>query len=257
MEYILEIKDLVVSYGIITAVKGVNIKVGKGQVVAILGANGAGKSTILKSVVGVAKPKSGKIIFEGKEIQGMIPNKISQLGIITSPEGRLIMKDLTVEENLRVGAFSLSKKTVRRVVDGKEVEVKLSVSQQIKENLEQVYTYFPILRERKKQTAATLSGGEQQMLALGRALMASPKLIVLDEPSLGLAPLIVRDIFQIIEDISKKGTTILIVEQNAYQALKIADYAYVVSLGKVNIEGKGKDLIEDQSLIAAYLGETK
>ena len=257
MNNILEIKDLVISYGAIEATKGVNINVEKGGIVALLGANGAGKSTILRAISGIIRPKSGKIIYEGKEIQGELPYKIAQAGIIESPEGRMIMKDLTVEENLKVGAFSLRRKVVKKIVDGKEVETVINVHQQITDNFEKVYTYFPILKERKKQMASTLSGGEQQMLAIGRALMASPKLMILDEPSLGLAPLIVQEIFKIISKISQEGTTILIVEQNAYQALKIANYAYVINLGKVKIEGTGKDLIEDKSLIAAYLGEQK
>jgi branched-chain amino acid transport system ATP-binding protein len=254
MDNILKIENLVISYGAIQAVKSINMQVNKGGIVALLGAYGAGKSTILRAISGVIKPKSGKIIFDGKEIQGLIPNKIAQMGIISSPEGRLIMKDLTVEENLKVGAFSLRKQTVSNTRDDKQ-KMSLSVHQQMKNNFEQVYRYFPILQERKKQMASTLSGGEQQMLAIGRALMASPKLIILDEPSLGLAPLIVQEIFKIIGEISKNGTTILIVEQNAYQALKIADYAYVMNLGKISIEGTGKDLIDDKSLIAAYLGE--
>lgn len=257
MTYILEVKDLVISYGAIEAVKGVNLQVKQGAIVALLGANGAGKSTILRTISGIVKPKSGSIVYQGATINHLSADKIARAGIIGSPEGRLIMKDLTVEENLKVGAFSLKKKTVVEMKKGVEVKVVKSVSEQMKENFTRVYRYFPILEERRRQMSSTLSGGEQQMLAIGRALMASPKLMILDEPSLGLAPLIVQEIFAIIEEIKKEGTTILIVEQNAYQALKIADYAYVINLGKVKMEGTGKSLFADKSLIAAYLGEQK
>ncbi len=239
MALILEIKDLVVAYGAIQAIKGINLNVEQGNIVAILGANGAGKSTILKTISGMIKPKAGKIIFRGQEIQGQLPHHIAAKGIIQSPEGRLILMGLTVEENLMVGAYTVKAKAEK------------------KQNLDRVYGYFPILKERAKQQAATLSGGEQQMLAIGRALMASPKILILDEPSLGLAPLIVQEIFEIVNQIKKEGTTILIVEQNAYQTLKIADYAYVMNLGKVQVEGNGKDLLKDNSLISAYLGEHK
>ncbi|MDD4065575.1 MAG: ABC transporter ATP-binding protein [Bacilli bacterium] len=245
MELLLKTQDLVISYGAIQAVKGVNIEVKEGTAVAILGANGAGKSTILKTISGLVKPTSGKIIFEGKEIQGKDAHKVAAMGIIESPEGRMILRNLTVEDNLRVGAYTLKKK------DGK------SAKQRTEENLEQVFAYFPVLKDRRKQQASTLSGGEQQMLAIGRALMASPKLLILDEPSLGLAPIIVQEIFEIINKIKKNGTTVLIVEQNAYQTLKIVDYAYVVNLGKVQVQGTGKELLKDNSLVAAYLGEQK
>ena len=239
MSNILEVKDLVVAYGAIVAIKGVNIKVEKGSIVAILGANGAGKSTVLKTVSGLVKPKSGKILLEGHEIQGQLPYKIAGKGIIQSPEGRLIFMGLTVEENLLTGSYTIRDRDTKA------------------KNLERVYRYFPILKERAKQQASTLSGGEQQMLAIGRALMASPKILILDEPSLGLAPLIVQEIFKIIQQIKKEGTTILIVEQNAYQTLKIADYAYVLNLGKVQIEGAGSKLLQDDSLVSAYLGAKK
>ncbi len=234
--YALEIKDLVVDYGIIRALKGVNIKVGQGQVVAILGANGAGKSTLIKSVAGLAKASSGKIVLNGTEIQSLRPFEINIAGVSLSPEGRSILNDLTVEENLLVGAYSIKSKSL------------------INKKLKEVYEYFPILEERKKQIATTLSGGEQQMLAIGRALMGDPKLLLLDEPSLGLAPIIVQEIFSIILKLKQAGLTILIVEQNAYQTLKVADYAYVLELGKVSMEGKSSKLIEDESLIEAYLG---
>jgi branched-chain amino acid transport system ATP-binding protein len=232
----LEIKDLVVDYGIIRALKGVDIKVGKGQVVAILGANGAGKSTLIKSVAGLAKASSGKIILNGKEIQGLRPFEINNQGISLSPEGRSILNDLTVEENLLVGAYTIKNKSL------------------INQKLTEVYSYFPILEERKKQIATTLSGGEQQMLAIGRALMGDPKVLLLDEPSLGLAPIIVQEIFSIILKLKEAGLTILIVEQNAYQTLKVADYGYILELGKVSMEGKASDLIEDETLVEAYLG---
>jgi branched-chain amino acid transport system ATP-binding protein len=232
----LEIKDLVVDYGIIRALKGVDIKVGKGQVVAILGANGAGKSTLIKSVAGLAKASSGKIVLNGKEIQGLRPFEINNQGISLSPEGRSILNDLTVEENLLVGAYTIKNKSL------------------INQKLTEVYSYFPILEERKKQIATTLSGGEQQMLAIGRALMGDPKVLLLDEPSLGLAPIIVQEIFSIILKLKEAGLTILIVEQNAYQTLKVADYGYVLELGKVSMEGKASDLIEDETLVEAYLG---
>lgn len=232
----LEIKDLVVDYGIIRALKGVDIKVGKGQVVAILGANGAGKSTLIKSVAGLAKASSGKIVLNGKEIQGLRPFEINNQGISLSPEGRSILNDLTVEENLLVGAYTIKNKSL------------------INQKLSEVYSYFPILEERKKQIATTLSGGEQQMLAIGRALMGDPKVLLLDEPSLGLAPIIVQEIFSIILKLKEAGLTILIVEQNAYQTLKVADYGYVLELGKVSMEGKASDLIGDETLVEAYLG---
>ena len=237
MSKLLEIEDLVIDYGIIRAIKGINMTINEGNIVAILGANGAGKTTTIRAISGVTKVKSGNIKFCGEDITNQEVHKISTKGIIQSPEGRLILNGLTVEENLMVGAYTVKSK------------------EKVKKNLEQVYNYFPVLNKRKKQQASTLSGGEQQMLAIGRALMANPKILLLDEPSLGLAPLIVKDIFEIIKKIKEEGTTILIVEQNAFQTLKIADYAYVLELGKVKTEGTGKDLLEDESLFAAYLGE--
>ncbi len=236
---ILEIKDLVVDYGIIRAIKGVNMSIKEGTIVAILGANGAGKTTTIRTISGVVKAKSGSIVFDGEDITNKQPYQIAKLGAIQSPEGRLILNGLTVEENLLVGAYSLKDRKL------------------INETIEEVYGYFPILKERKKQQASTLSGGEQQMLAIGRALMGRPKLLLLDEPSLGLAPLIVRDIFAIIDQIRKRGKTILIVEQNAYQTLKIADYVYVLELGLVKTEGTGEQLLANEDLINAYLGEKK
>lgn len=257
MNTILKVENLVVSYGAIQAVKGINIEVAEGTAVAILGANGAGKTTVLKTISGMVKPKDGKIIFNGNEIQGKEPYKVASLGIIESPEGRMILRGLTVEDNLRVGAYSLKPQTILVKEGGVEKEVRKSVKKIVEENLETIFEYFPVLKERRKQQASTLSGGEQQMLAIGRALMAKPKLLILDEPSLGLAPLIVKEIFNIIDQIKKNGTTVLIVEQNAYQTLKIVDYAYVMNLGKVQVQGTGQELLQDNSLVAAYLGEQK
>src|SRR5690554_3377203 len=254
---ILQIKDLVIDYGIIRAVKNVNLNVEEGHIVAILGANGAGKSSLIRSISGATKVKSGSITFNEEQITNLDPHKIAQKGILQSPEGRLILYGLTVEENLRVGAYSLKPMIKTTVENGIKVKTKIKVKDQVEKLLDEVYGYFPILKQRKKQQASTLSGGEQQMLAIGRALMGNPKLLLLDEPSLGLAPLIVRDIFNIIEAIKKRGTTILIVEQNAYQTLKIADYAYLLELGKVKKEGTGEALLNDEELINAYLGSKK
>jgi branched-chain amino acid transport system ATP-binding protein len=235
-EILLSINDLKVNYGSIEAIKGINLKVERGQVVALLGANGAGKTTTLKTISGLVEPASGSIEFNGQLISELSPDKITKLGISQSPEGRAIFAGLTVEENLKIGAFT--------VKDSKKV----------KENFERVYNYFPVLKERTKQIASTLSGGEQQMLAIGRALMGSPELLLLDEPSLGLAPLIVKQIFEIINEIKKEGTTVLIVEQNALQTLKIADYGYVLEVGQISMEGKASELITNPKLIEAYLG---
>lgn len=237
MSNILQIENLIVDYGYIRAIKGIDMTVPEGSIVAILGANGAGKSTTIRTVSGIVKATSGKITFCDKDITNKEVYKIAARGIIQSPEGRMILNGLNTEENLRVGAYSIKSK------------------EQVNKNLEGVFDYFPVLKERRKQQASTLSGGEQQMLAIGRALMSNPKLLLLDEPSLGLAPIIVRDIFSIIKRIRDEGTTILIVEQNAYQTLKIADYAYVLELGKVKTEGTGKQLLTDESLFAAYLGD--
>ncbi len=256
---ILEVKDLVVDYGIIRALKGIDINVKEGSIVAILGANGAGKTTTIRTINGVVKAASGEILFDGKSIKNLSPHKLADKGIIQSPEGRLILRGLTVEENLMVGAYSIkSEKIDTKDTEGNVISTKKKSARQIKkETLEEIYSYFPILRERRKQQASTLSGGEQQMLAIGRALMGKPKLLLLDEPSLGLAPLIVKDIFEIIQKIRERGNTILIVEQNAYQTLKIADYVYVLEIGKVKTEGTAEDLMKDDQLISAYLGEQK
>lgn len=254
---LLEIKDLIVDYGIIRALKGIDMKVEKGSIVAVLGANGAGKTTTIRSVSGATKIKSGKIILDGEEIQNLEPYKITSRGLLQSPEGRLIFNGLTVEDNLLTGSYSLKTKKEVTIDNGQEKIVKTKVSQLVQETLKEVYDYFPVLEERKKQQASTLSGGEQQMLAIGRALMGRPKILLLDEPSLGLAPLIVQDIFKILETIKERGTTILIVEQNAFQTLKIADYAYLLELGKIKKEGKASDLLKDEELVNAYLGSKK
>lgn len=233
---ILEINDLQVSYGPIKALKSINIKVHQGDIVALLGANGAGKTSTLRTISGVVRADAGTIKFKGQDITKMATEKISKIGIVQSPEGRQIFSDLTVEENLKVGAFTVRSKA------------------EIQNNFDRCYKYFPVLNERKSQIAGTLSGGEQQMLAIARALMSSPEVLLLDEPSLGLAPLIVRDILNIVKDIAQEGVSVLIVEQNAAQTLKIADYGYVLELGKISRHGTGYDLANDEKLIEAYLG---
>ncbi|SKC47993.1 ABC transporter ATP-binding protein [Maledivibacter halophilus] len=232
----LNIENLEVSYGNIKALKGINIVVPEGKIIALLGANGAGKTTTLKAISGVVKINVGNIKFFNRDITNKDAEKITSLGVIQSPEGRQVFPDLTVEENLKIGAFTVKNKN------------------DIDKNFKRVYKYFPRLAERKKQIAGTLSGGEQQMLAIARALMASPKILLLDEPSLGLAPLIVQDIFEIVKEINEEGTTVLIIEQNALQTLKIADYAYVLEVGEINIEGRADELIKDKKLVEAYLG---
>ncbi len=255
---ILQVKDLVVDYGIIRAIKGINIEVKQGSIVAILGANGAGKSTTIRTINGVVKPKSGRILFDGEDITGMLPYKLAKKGIIQAPEGRLILRGLTVEENLLVGGYALSKTKSESVSeDGSAVQETISAGKLRRQTLAEVYNYFPVLKERRRQQASTLSGGEQQMLAIGRALMNRPKLLLLDEPSLGLAPLIVKEIFEIIKEIKNRGNTILLVEQNAYQTLKIADYVYVMELGKIKTKGEADELMQDDQLVSAYLGEHK
>ena len=236
MSDILQINDLVMNYGPITALKGIDLTVPEGKIVALLGANGAGKTTTLKVISGLLKPSSGTILYDGKDIAGKPAHQIARRGIMQSPEGRHVLLGLTVEENLRVGAYAIKSKA------------------QVNENFERVYQLFPRLKERAKQQSGTLSGGEQQMLAIGRALMGSPKMLLLDEPSLGLAPLIIKDIFDTLKKIRDEGTTILIVEQNALATLKIADYAYVLELGKISMHGDAQDLMKDERLIEAYLG---
>lgn len=238
-EYILELKNLQISYGPIKAVKGIDMKVKEGNIVAILGANGAGKTSTLRTISGLVKSSGGEIIYKGENITNFEPEKITRMGISQSPEGRQIFPDLTVYENLQIGAYVLKDKA------------------QINKNLERCYKYFPVLEQRKEQLAATLSGGEQQMLAIARALMSSPEILLLDEPSLGLAPIIVVEIMEIIKEITKEGTTVVIVEQNAAQTLKIADYGYVLELGRVSTEGEGQVLLNDTKLIESYLGGNK
>jgi branched-chain amino acid transport system ATP-binding protein len=232
----LSIEGLKIRYGAIEAVKGINIQVPEGRTVALLGANGAGKTSVLRAVSGIAPVAEGKILYYGKDVTNMDAEKITALGIVQSPEGRQIFGDLTVEENLRVGAYT---------VKGRKL---------LEAGFARCYRYFPRLEERKKQTSYTLSGGELQMLAIARALMANPKILLLDEPSLGLAPLVVRDIFAIIQEIKKAGTTVVIVEQNALQTLKIADYGYVLEVGEIHIHDKAAELIKDSRLVEAYLG---
>lgn len=256
---ILDINNLTVQYGFIKAVNAISLKVEKGKMVALLGANGAGKTSVLNTISGLVKPASGsEIILNGHNIAGKRAFKVSSMGLSLCPEGRQIFTGLSVEENLKAGAYAL-KATTRIVVDenGVEKKVKISARQRTKENFDRVYKLFPILLERKFQQAQTLSGGEQQMLAVARALMSSPDVLLLDEPSLGLAPLIIKDIFDTLVEIRSQGTTILIVEQNALATLKIADYAYVMELGKIAFEGPAQELIHNEKLIDAYLGGKK
>ena len=232
----LSVKNLVVRYGAIEALKGIDIEVKEGEIVALLGANGAGKTTTLRTLSGLIESAGGSILYYDKEISKVEPEKIAAMGIAQSPEGRQVFRDFTVEENLKIGSFTLKDK------------------KQIQKNFETVYRYFPVLEERKNQVSSTLSGGEQQMLAIARALMSSPKILLLDEPSLGLAPLIVQGIMSIVEEIKAAGTTVIIVEQNAAQTLKIADYAYVLELGQIKMHGEAEKLKNDPQLIEAYLG---
>lgn len=234
----LKIDNLIVAYGGIQALRGASIEVEEGKIVTLVGANGAGKSTMLRSIVGLVKPKSGKIQYEDKNLMLIKPQNIVRHGITLVPEGRRVFGDLTVLENLKLGAFS------RKDEKG------------IKEDMEWVYILFPRLKERIWQQAGTLSGGEQQMLAIGRALMSRPKLLMMDEPSLGLAPLIIKDVFNIIKEINKQGVTILLIEQNANAALKIADIGYVIETGRITIKGTGKDLLCNEDVKKAYLGES-
>ncbi|MGN1133994.1 MAG: ABC transporter ATP-binding protein [Oscillospiraceae bacterium] len=233
----LEVKDLVVNYGVITALKGISFEVNQGEVIALIGANGAGKTTTLHTITGLMSAKSGSIKFKDKEISKVPPHKIVTMGMAHVPEGRRIFQNLSVLNNLRLGAFT------RKDKDG------------IEKDLETVYNLFPRLAERKSQIAGTLSGGEQQMLAMGRALMSDPDIILMDEPSMGLSPILVSEIFNIIESIKKRGTTVLLVEQNAKKALSIADRAYVLETGNIVLSGKASDLINDESIKKAYLGE--
>lgn len=233
-EAILKINDLKVNYGGIEAVKGISFDVPKGEIVTLIGANGAGKSSTLRAISGLVKPRSGSIVFEGEDLTGKDPTTIVTKGITLVPEGRRIFPDLTVAENLRIGAY------LRH--------------DDIKPDLEWVYDLFPRLRERSWQAGGTLSGGEQQMLAVGRALMSRPKVIMMDEPSLGLAPIIVRGIFDIIKEINKQGVTVLLIEQNANMALKTAHVGYVLETGRITMSGTGAELLANDDVKAAYLG---
>lgn len=231
----LTIENLSVHYGVIQAVRNVNFNVEKGEIVSLIGANGAGKTTILRTISGLNRPSKGTITFEGQQIQKMLPQKIVAAGLCQVPEGRHVFSGLTVQENLEMGAF-------------------LRKDDQVKQDYEQVFERFPILKERKNQDASTLSGGEQQMLAMGRALMSKPKLLLLDEPSMGLAPIFIQEIFNIIKEINKQGTTVLLIEQNAKMALSIADRGYVLETGEVVLSGVGTELLESEEVKKAYLG---
>ena len=237
MSKILEIKDLSVSYGGIEAIKNISLDVEAGSIVTLIGSNGAGKSSTLRAIAGIVKAKSGEVLFEGENILGLSPDQIVKRGVTLVPEGRHVFPNLTVAENLHVGAY------LRH--------------DDIKPDLEYVYELFPRLKERSWQFAGTLSGGEQQMLAVGRAMMARPKLIMMDEPSLGLAPIVVQGIFDIIRTINKAGITVLLIEQNANMALKVADYAYVMQTGEITLSGTGAELLENEDVKEAYLGKQR
>ena len=233
----LEVRDLQVYYGMIHAIKGISFEVNQGEVIALIGANGAGKTTTLHTITGLLAPKSGSVLFEGKDITKVPAHKIVSMGMAHVPEGRRVFAELSVYENLKMGAYTRK--------DKKEIE----------ESLANVYKRFPRLEERKNQMAGTLRGGEQQMLAMGRALMSKPKIILMDEPSMGLSPIFVNEIFDIIRAVSESGTTVLLVEQNAKKALSISDRAYVLETGTITMSGKAKDLLEDEAVKKAYLGE--
>ena len=235
----LEIRDLHVSYGGIRALKGISLTVEEGQIVTLIGANGAGKSTTLRAISGLERPSSGSILYGGEELIGKPAKEIVRRGIIHVPEGRRIFPDMTVAENIKIGAF------LRRDSAG------------IAKDMDYVYSLFPRLKERSWQMAGTLSGGEQQMLAVGRALMGRPKVLMMDEPSLGLAPLIVKDIFSIIRRVNEDGITVLLIEQNANAALRVADYGYVLETGTIALTGTGSELLRDESVREAYLGKKR
>ncbi len=234
MEEVLRINDLYVSYGGIEAVRGISLDVKQGEIVTLIGANGAGKSSTLRTISGLVKPSKGTVTFEGEDITGKDPTSIVSKGLMMVPEGRHIFPNLTVLENLRIGAYLRN--------------------DDIEEDIKKVFEYFPRLEERSWQEGGTLSGGEQQMLAVGRALMGRPKLLMMDEPSLGLAPIVVQGIFEIIRQIHEAGTTVLLIEQNANMALHIADRAYVIENGRISMEGTGKELLENEKVREAYLG---
>ncbi|MEB3101689.1 ABC transporter ATP-binding protein [Ferviditalea candida] len=232
----LKISGLTTYYGQIQALKGIDMEVKEGTIVALLGANGAGKTTTMKSIIGLLKPKTGTITFQGEQVQGLTPDQMLRRGISLVPEGRAILSGMTVMDNLEMGAYQRN-------------------DREIAADLEKVFHRFPILEERKKQLGGTLSGGQQQMLAIARAIMSRPKLLLLDEPSMGLAPLVVADIFRIIKEINESGTTVLLVEQNVRQALKVAHYGYVLETGKITHHGSSKDLLNDSRIKEAYLGQ--
>ena len=233
----LEVKDLQVYYGVIQALKGISFHVNQGEVIALIGANGGGKTTTLQTLTGILSPKSGSIVFEGKDLTRTPAHKIVEMGMAHVPEGRRVFADMSVYENLLLGAYTRKDKA------------------EIAESLASVYKRFPRLEERKGQRAGTLSGGEQQMLAMGRALMSRPRIILMDEPSMGLSPIFVNEIFDIIREVSESGTTVLLVEQNAKKALSIADRAYVLETGSITMDGKAEDLLNDEAVQKAYLGE--
>lgn len=237
MSNILEIKNLSVSYGGIEAIKNISFDVEEGKIVTLIGSNGAGKSSTLRAIAGIVKAKYGEVLFEGKNILGMAPDQIVKHGVTLVPEGRHVFPNLTVLENLKIGAY------LRK--------------DNLNDDLEYVYSLFPRLKERSWQLAGTLSGGEQQMLAVGRALMARPKLVMMDEPSLGLAPLVVQGIFDIIRTINKQGITVLLIEQNANMALKVADSAFVMQTGEITLRGTGAELLANEEVKEAYLGKKK
>lgn len=234
-EKILDLQNIDTFYGGIQALKGISLHVGAGEIVTLIGSNGAGKSTTLKTISGQVKPKSGSILYNGTEISNRAPHETALSGIAHVPEGRRIFPKLTVKENLEMGAFSVKDKRI------------------VKERMERVFQYFPRIKERLSQQGGTMSGGEQQMLAIGRALMMQPKILMLDEPSMGLAPIIVEQIFEIIKELNNEGITILLVEQNAFQALSIADRGYVIQNGEITLSGPGKELIDNEQIQEAYL----
>lgn len=236
-DIMLEVKDLHVYYDNIHALKGISLKVGKGEVVSLIGANGSGKTTTLQTISGLIQSRSGEVIFEGKDITKVECHKICKMGIAQVPEGRRVFARLPVKDNLKLGAFTVD-----------------DTPENLEKDRAKFYEVFPRMGERKNQLAGTLSGGEQQMLAMGRALMSRPKLLILDEPSMGLSPLFVKEIFSVIKRLKEAGTTILLVEQNAKMALSVADYAYVIETGKITMEGKAKDLLNNADVKKAYLG---
>lgn len=236
---LLELKNVEAAYGNIKALKGINLSVPEGRIVTLIGANGAGKSTTMKTIMGIMKPIAGDVLFKGESIAGMKTHNIVKKGVVLVPEGRQILQNMSVRENLEMGAYQ------RKDPEG------------IKEDLSKVFERFPRLFERQNQFGGTLSGGEQQMLAIGRAVMAKPEVMLLDEPSMGLAPLVVQQIFDVIKDINKMGTTVLLVEQNARKALQIADYAYVMETGRIVMEGPAQEVANNPDVMAAYLGGKK